>query len=149
MEIQNHCKVVPALSCPDVTDIAAPDLIRPRHIKLPIQKVRQINALDVRQLVLVGPRLPGNQIGFIHQASDFVATNLITELAHHVHQTSAAGCIATESEKLGNLRAKQQSRNIWLLLSLFVLVVTARRNIKSLANQLYRLLLSQLVDQRV
>lgn len=51
VKIHNDSQVMPFPLSPDVGDVATPDLIRRRHIKLSIQDVRNVRPLNRRLFV--------------------------------------------------------------------------------------------------
>ena len=73
----------------------------------------------------------------------------MTEFTHHLNQGSAASSVPCRAEQLLDHAAKCQTFYSNFVAAFFVILITAKRHIKCSADQPNRLLLPQLVYQRV
>lgn len=138
----------PPLS-PDVGDVATPDLIRCRHIKLSIQDIRNVRLLNRRSFVGMSSRLFADQLQFPHQASHLEPPDLLAVFLHHRHDAAATGSASTLRKQFVNPAAQPKPLNVWSSAPETVGVVTRTSDIKDSANPINRLVRAQLINQRL
>lgn len=83
-QIENDGEVMPTISRPDIGNIAAPDPIRSRDVKLPVQEVGNIYPGLAVLLVRAGARLAGSQPRLTHEAPNFKAPDRKASEVHLV-----------------------------------------------------------------
>ena len=82
-KLQHNRQVVPFPLCPDVGDVATPDLVGRFDIELSVQDIRDIRPLDCRLFIGVWSRLFADQFQFTHQPAHLETSNFLTLLLHH------------------------------------------------------------------
>lgn len=83
VEVEHRGQVMPAATCPYISDVAAPHLIGLLDIKFTRQKIGNILSFRPRDLLTMSSRLFGDQPGFLHQATHLEPTNLMPKCPHH------------------------------------------------------------------
>lgn len=88
-QVQDGGQVTPSTLCPDVGDVAAPDSVWRCHGELPFQNIGNVRAFDRGLLVRMRTRLFADQSLFLHQASDFEASDMDAFIPEHGNDTAA------------------------------------------------------------
>lgn len=89
LEVEHCGQVMPAATCPYVSDVAAPHLIGLLDIRFTRQKIGNIRSFRPRDLIAVSTRLFGDQLGLLHQAAHLESASQMPECPHHRRQSPA------------------------------------------------------------
>src|SRR5271169_830303 len=94
-EVNDDGKIEPALACPDIGDVGAPFLVRPRCVEVLIEEVwRDRKGVQAVGRSFEAPPLPCLQGILPHQSGDPMTTDgdpVIAKLARHAR--AAVGCV--------------------------------------------------------
>ena len=93
---QYNSKISPALSSPYIRDIPTPDLVRPIHIKLPVQLVRYSYMLLRRAVVTMLRLLAAHKIQLFHQSPCTITTQGGSHISNQSCNCSRSGRTVTE-----------------------------------------------------
>src|SRR5690606_2747617 len=93
----------PAHPCPDIGNIASPNLIGLLYIELPIEKIRDIQVRLIRLLVGVAWRLCAHQPQLLHPPAGAVAAQRRSGLRDHFGNAAGSGRAVAGGMRLNNL----------------------------------------------
>lgn len=83
VEVEHRGQVMPAATCPYVSDVAVTHLIGLLDIKFTRQKIGNIRSFRPRDLIKMSSGLLGDQPGLLHQTMHFEPANLMPQCPHH------------------------------------------------------------------
>lgn len=82
-QVQDDSQIALSALCPDISDVAAPDLIWRSHGELAIKHIGIVGALDLGLLIRMRTRLLADQPLLLHQSSDFEPSDRDASVSEH------------------------------------------------------------------
>lgn len=90
-QLENNCKVCPALTCPDIRHVAAPHLIWLCDRKLPLKMIRNSDVFVTPTFISMSRLLATDQPQIFHQSASKPASHPIASLGCHCGDAPCSG----------------------------------------------------------